>query len=278
MAVWVRCLVITKPWPWGHLVGNCFSFSMVLSQSERRKIRIFTSTVSSPDIVNWGIPSCCCRSNAHLSASVTLFTVSTRLSYPCGVALASFGCLTLPTPDLRCIGMNLHRFVFVKIQRKVEGYISLPADSIEEQPQIVVWNRILQNVLSHWVALERGSRNYRFDSLEAGWQETANRHWHCGDPGEQFDREGHSVFPDIDITFLPTFLPTILQSFPGRPCPDKNLNGNAYYGGNEYNGNHSTSWLSSFLFFLLTHPFPWVLPIVLYFLFLVIVFLLHLSS
>lgn len=47
------------------------------------------------------------------------------------------------------MGMNSHRFFGVKIQREVEGYISLPADSIEEQLQIVVRNRILKNVLSH---------------------------------------------------------------------------------------------------------------------------------
>lgn len=64
--------------------------------------------------------------------------------------------------------MKLHCFVFVKIQRKVEGYISLPADSIKEQPRIVVWNRIVQNVPLHCVALEQVSRNYPFDSLEAG--------------------------------------------------------------------------------------------------------------
>lgn len=68
--------------------------------------------------------------------------------------------------------MKLHHFGFAQIQRKVDGYSSLPADSAEEQPRIVGHKRILQNVLLHWVALEQVSRNFHLDSLEAGWQDS----------------------------------------------------------------------------------------------------------
>lgn len=177
--------VITNPWPWGHLLGKCFSFSIVFFQSERRKIKIFTYTVGYPDIVNWSISSRCRKSNAWPLASVTLYKV--LLNFLTLVVWLSPLLAALHYQPLTwgvCMGMNLHRFFGVKIQRKVGGYISRPADSIEEQLQIVVRNRILKNVLSHWVGLERGGRNYHFDSLEAGWQDSSQAlllWWPCGE-------------------------------------------------------------------------------------------------
>lgn len=37
MAVWAEHLITAKPWPPGHLLGNCVFFGVVLFQSEWRK-------------------------------------------------------------------------------------------------------------------------------------------------------------------------------------------------------------------------------------------------
>lgn len=94
-----------------------------------------------------------------------LFVFSIQLCYPYAVALFSFGCLTLPPHDPSYLCQNKTAplcFCQSSVERRI------PVDRMEEQPRVVVWNRLLQNVLLHRVALEGVSRNFHFDLLEAG--------------------------------------------------------------------------------------------------------------
>lgn len=156
--------------------------------------------------------------------SVVMFMASPR---PCGVTL-SFGLSGITHPLLWGVSVKLHCFVFVKIQRELEGYTTVPPGSIRK-PQRLVQKRTLQDVF-----LQCTPGTITLIHLELA-DRTASRHQDFGDPVEDFDREEHGIFPDMWQRGFATLVwteSTVLQHFPGRPCPDKSLNGNGNYGGN----------------------------------------------
>lgn len=121
--------------------------------------------------------------------SVVLFMASPPLPHPL-LWLPWLPDITSPCSEVSVSGW----IVFVKMQREVEGYTTVPADSIRRQPQRLVQNRTLRNV---FVQCTPGT--ITLIPLELA-DRTASRHQDFGDPVEDFDREGHSIFPDM---FLP---------------------------------------------------------------------------
>lgn len=67
----------------------------------------------------------------------------------------------------------------------------MPADSTKKQPQRLVENGTLQNV---FVQCTPGAFTLIHSELA---DRTASRHQDFGDPVEDADREGHSIFPDM---------------------------------------------------------------------------------
>lgn len=167
--------------------------------------------------------------------------------------------------------MDFHCSLLVQMQRKVQKAAKVwqlwgqPSNNMQRDTN----NCILQNVLLCCIVLELAEIIILVRVKLP--DRTANSYWYFwyfGDPSENFDKEGHNVFPDFwQVSATEALTESInLSNFPGRPHPDKNLSGYAYYGGDYCKGNHSSSWLSSLLLFLLTRLITWVFPFVLNFL------------
>lgn len=211
--------VMAKAWPWGHLLGNCFSFSTRLLQNECRKSKsspaqsaVLTLWTGSCKLVWWPVLCCSCLTSS---------------SSPFGVALLA---LWHHHPLLWGVCVKLHWIVFVKIQREVEGYITVC--------------QLTASRSSHRDSYRTGHYKMSFHNVHQEPSLWFTWSWLTGQRAGTralvtqwrilIEKDTLS-FQICDIKVLPLWHEQrvlVLQLFPGRPCPDKTLSGNGNYGGN----------------------------------------------
>lgn len=201
---------MAKAWPWGHLLGNCFSFSTRLLQSECRKSE---SSPAQPAVLTLQTGSC---KLVWWSALCCLWPLWCD----------SLGSLTSPPLAPRC----LCQAAVLCFCQNLEGKRRLHHCASWQHQEAATETPTEQDITKCLFTMY----TITLIHLEPA-DRTASRHQDFGDPAEDFDREGHSIFPDMwhkGFATLAWTESTVLQHFPGRPCPDKSLSGNGNYGGN----------------------------------------------